>query len=267
MILRLLGLLMVFPCLAALDAAAYQLPEVLEYEVSLRGVNIGHVSVDARQTDQQILYRVKASATKWVSAIYEVEDFVESIEGKPPAGRTRKMESGRVPLKFTKIFKEGEHRVNEEVLFDYEKKWITTVDRLAGTRTIHTVKSMPLDLLSSLYYLRRSALTVGKSVYLPVYDNKALYTIELQVLRRETVKTKMGTFNALVVSPRMNISGLGLVYLPGDLHIWLTDDDRKVPVLIEKRIVVPPRSRVPESLKPMIEAAVGKVRAELTKRN
>lgn len=56
------------------------------------------------------------------------------------------------------------------------------------------------------------------------------------VMRKESVTTPAGTFRTVVVSSQMNIESEGLFYSPGSLTIWLTDDDQRVPVVIEKRI-------------------------------
>lgn len=98
-------------------------------------------------------------------------------------------------------------------------------------------------------------LQTGKSVFIDVVDNKQLYRTEVQVLRKESVKTSTGTVNTVLIKPLLNIRALGIMYLPGDLFIWLTDDERRIPVLVEKRIIIPPGSRIPEILSKGIQSS------------
>jgi hypothetical protein len=76
------------------------------------------------------------------------------------------------------------------------------------------------------------------------------------VLRRETVQTPAGSFRTIVISPEMDIESHGLFYAPGALKIWLTDDDKKVPVIIEKRIENLFRDGVPVYLQQFTPSSV-----------
>ena len=94
--------------------------------------------------------------------------------------------------------------------------------------------------------------------------------IEVAVLRKETVTTAAGTFRTLVVRSQMNLQREGLFYAPGPLTVWLTDDDQRVPVVIEKRIQGLFDRGVPAWLKLFVPASVKKdpvtletIRAEL----
>ncbi len=45
-----------------------------------------------------------------------------------------------------------------------------------------------------------------------------------------------GTFECLVIEPYLKFEGL--FKHQGQMHIWVTDDERKVPVLIKSKIVI-----------------------------
>lgn len=76
------------------------------------------------------------------------------------------------------------------------------------------------------------------------------------MLRKETVTTPAGVFRTVVISTQMNIDSAGLFFAHGPLTIWLTDDDRKVPVIMEKRIQGLFNQGVPLWLQPFIPAVV-----------
>ncbi len=93
------------------------------------------------------------------------------------------------------------------------------------------------DPLSSFYFLRTCELTPGKSVFIDYHSNDNVYRLEVQVLRRQRIKVKAGRFNCLVVRPLMETPGV--FFKPkGKLTIWLTDDQRKMPVLMKLKIRV-----------------------------
>jgi hypothetical protein len=88
------------------------------------------------------------------------------------------------------------------------------------------------DLVSALYRARALPLAPGAVYPLTVQHGTSLYAAELRVVGREAVKTNIGTTNAVAVQVRV----------PSDktldaqrLHIYFTDDERHVPLLIVTR--------------------------------
>ena len=57
----------------------------------------------------------------------------------------------------------------------------------------------------------------------------------VRVLRRETVKTRAGAFPCVVVEPALRDEGI-FIQKGRKLQIWLTDDARKVPVLMRVEV-------------------------------
>jgi len=54
------------------------------------------------------------------------------------------------------------------------------------------------------------------------------------VVKREKVKVPAGTFNTVCIKPKLKFEGLWRQ--KGDIHIWLTDDDRRLPVLVTSKV-------------------------------
>jgi hypothetical protein len=69
-----------------------------------------------------------------------------------------------------------------------------------------------------------------------VFDNKKLYKVEIQVLNKETVETPLGTFKTILIKPIMKSEGI--FYRKGDILIWLTDDEKKIPVMLKTKVPV-----------------------------
>jgi hypothetical protein len=56
------------------------------------------------------------------------------------------------------------------------------------------------------------------------------------VLRREELVTALGRFKTIVVQPLLKSEGI--FPRTGDIFIWLTDDDRRIPVQMKSKMFV-----------------------------
>jgi len=69
-----------------------------------------------------------------------------------------------------------------------------------------------------------------------IFDSKKLWNVEIQVLRKERVNSIMGDVNTIVVKPLMKSEGI--FNRKGDMYIWLTDDEKRVPVRMQTKVAV-----------------------------
>ncbi len=63
------------------------------------------------------------------------------------------------------------------------------------------------------------------------FENKKSIFFKLAVAGRETVKTRAGNFNCLVVRPFRQ--GKTLFKNEGDMQVWFSDDERRLPIQIQ----------------------------------
>jgi hypothetical protein len=84
--------------------------------------------------------------------------------------------------------------------------------------------------------MTRWDLKVGKSVFINIFDNKKVWKTEVQVLRKERIRVPAGEFNTIVVKPILKSEGIFLK--TGDIYIWATDDDVKLPVKLKSKAVI-----------------------------
>jgi hypothetical protein len=92
----------------------------------------------------------------------------------------------------------------------------------------------PLDDLSFLYYARTLPLRVGETYRLNRYFKESGNPVVLQVLRRDTVRVPAGTFHTVVIRPVIQTDGL--FGEDGQAEVYLTDDERRIPVLVRSRV-------------------------------
>jgi hypothetical protein len=120
--------------------------------------------------------------------------------------------------------------------FDHANK--TAVSRLnEDPPVILAIPDAVQDGLSLLYFLRtREDLTVGRHMDIEVVDSGKNWTIEVSVLAREKVATIAGKFDTIKV--RTHPKDTGGSVKKREVFLWLTDDDRKIPVRMKSTLKV-----------------------------
>jgi len=212
----------------AFCAHASSIPELLNYELTWAGVKIGSSSIETAFAGSTLEITSKVNSEPWSAPFYKVEDLeVSRLErvGKGFALRSYKMK-----------LHEGRHDWHRAVGLDRKKGKFNFVNLISFEKSSDKLVEPAWDPVSCLYHLRQLPLAVGKTVTVNVLDKGKVNRVKVKVLRRETVRTAAGSFRTIVVSPEMAIDSEGLFYARGPLTIWLSDDEKKVPVMIEKRI-------------------------------
>ena len=84
------------------------------------------------------------------------------------------------------------------------------------------------------FHVRQIPLQVGESRFIEIFDCEKSHNTEVQVLRREELSTPLGRFRTIVIRPVLKTPGI--FNRSGDLFIWLTDDDRRIPVQMKSKV-------------------------------
>ncbi len=235
----LLAMLIVAACFVAAVPAysrvaspeALQPGEVLVYDVSWsRMVSAGTAVMEVRQgtrDGKEVLDLVLTGRSRGLmEKLFPVNDRVLS-QFDPEHLRS-------VSYDISESF--GKRKRHKSLLFD----------RKNNTVVFNTDNELPLTLavpagsqdgLASLYYLRtRKDFVVGKTFSVDVHDSGKNWSIEVLTLGREHLSTPAGEFDTIMLRTRPLYDG---VYLgKGEVQIWLTDDSRRVPVLMKSSIKV-----------------------------
>jgi hypothetical protein len=126
---------------------------------------------------------------------------------------------------------EGTYKNDEVVYFD-------PVNRTAvrGVKTMRTLAS-PRDALGGFYYVRSLDLAVGNEITVNYADGKISKPIVVKVLRKEQVTVPAGTFDTIVVEPVLEETE-GIFKQEGRIWIWVTDDEKKMPVILKSKIAI-----------------------------
>ena len=138
-------------------------------------------------------------------------------------------------LKTAKRDEQGKRVRESEAKFDYDDKRVTYVETDPNDpsrpprRVASTIEENTQDMISAVYMLRRLPLAVGKEFVLKVSDSGLVYDIPVKVTGRERQKSILGRQWCWKAEPM--IFGKGrFIEQKGSLAIWITDDERRIPV-------------------------------------
>jgi hypothetical protein len=143
-------------------------------------------------------------------------------------------------LKTNKLDEQGKRVRISEANFDYEKRIVTWTERDPNQNQPPRVTSLDFtvpiqDVLSMIYYLRTQKLEVGKTFDIPVVDSGRMFLLPVAVTGRKRINTVLGRVYALRVEPAL-FGQDRMIRTNGKISIWITDDDRHLPVWAEVRI-------------------------------
>ena len=209
-------------------------PETLSYEVKWGVVSMGTSDVAVREVvdfNGQPAYHIVSTAktTGFGDRFYKVRDVNESWMH---VGDFRS-------LGYSKKLREGNFFRDEWVVFDYDNKGFLAKRVNKDESFSYSTGTIPgavQDILSSIYLLRPRKLAVGDEVVLDV-NTRSNWPLTIKVLRKHRVKVPAGTFSCVVVEPILRGEGI-FIQKGRALQVWLTDDERHIPVLMQVDILI-----------------------------
>ena len=205
---------------------AFDVGETLTFWLGWQGINGGEAVlsvVDTVKVGDRWAYHIKSVATsnKTISVFFKVEDRVETyVDVK-----------GIFPFWFEKHLSEGKYKADRYYTFDQLNNVVIT-----GKNDTIKIPEYTQDILSSFYFMRTQKLEPGKSFYISNFDNGKNYKVEVKVYKKEKVKVDAGKFNCIKIEPLLESEGL--FRKQGRLYIWLTDDERHIPVLMRSKAII-----------------------------
>lgn len=122
------------------------------------------------------------------------------------------------------------HRIFE--FYPEERRW----ERAETEDQGELPTDIPLDDVSFLYFVRTLPLEVGETYTFPRYFRDKGNPVTLKVLRKETIKVPVGTFETIVVQPIIKTSGL--FGDGGQAEVYFTDDDQRLLVQMKSRMPI-----------------------------
>src|SRR5581483_6868815 len=134
---------------------------------------------------------------------------------------------------------EGRRHRETKVAFDLaaRKASRTETDLIKKTELDKSEIDIPScvhDVIGGLYFLRTLRLQPDDHTEIPVSDGKKSVSARVDAQQREQVKTAAGTFQT--IRYEVFLFNNVLYRRSGRLYVWLTDDERRLPVQIRVRL-------------------------------
>lgn len=210
------------PQLRELAIQAMPVGEYLEYSVHFGKISAGRGALSLTTTDSlngRAIYLLTSRlwTNEFFSGFYRVDDLMKSwLDCR-----------GLFPWRYERTLREGKFKAFRKAVFDPLNQ-----RAFEGKDTL-TVPAYSQDLLSIIYYVRTLDLEVGKIIDLNSYVDKKVYPLRLTVEKKESVKVPAGKFECFLLVPGKQPGSN--VEPKGQMWIWLTTDQRRLPVRIQSR--------------------------------
>lgn len=216
------------PVYRTVENNAFDVGEELIFDVNYGFVTAGQARMSIPSYSWQkgrkcynLQFLVKS--TSFFDSFYRVRDRYEShldVEGL-------------FPWRFIQQIREGKYKRDFSARFDHDAKKAYT------TEGVYPLPPFTQDVLSAFYYMRTydySKLKSGQKVTLQNFYKDSTYTLTVVYHKRETIEVKAGTFKTIVLEPIMEEGGL--FKASGRILVWVTDDERKIPIQVDAEIPI-----------------------------
>lgn len=204
---------------------AFKVGEKLTFAIRWGAITAGYSTLEVHEIIEmngRKVYHIiaKTRSTSFFDKFFKVRDTVETFVDVESLCTWR----------FRKELNEGKYHKVKETIYDQRNHTATTKGNV--------VKVLPFvqDVLSALYYLRTHDIKTGRNYDIDVNTDKKNWALRVKVSKEEIVKTKAGKFRTICIEPVLREEGI--FKQKGRLWVWVTNDSKKIPVLMESKILV-----------------------------
>lgn len=175
--------------------------------------------------------RVEAKTSAVLDLFWKMRDTITStIEAKALA-----------PTRFTFSQRENQKVIDTEARFDRNtKKWFVHRDERRKVKK-YEFDQPPnvVDPITAVYLARSQDFRVGDHLYFNIFGGKYRYLLDLEVERREKIQIASGGVEAFKIVPRIkNLMKQGYAQRLNEASVWISADERRIPVMLSSRIFV-----------------------------
>ena len=99
------------------------------------------------------------------------------------------------------------------------------------------IAEMVIDIhtLIEIFSLRNKQLNINDVYNYSTYSSGKIKNINISVIGYENINTPFGIYESIVLSPKSS-DGKSAIKNKGDMKIWLTNDEKRLPIKIEVKL-------------------------------
>ena len=184
--------------------------------------------IDGRKVYQ---VRVEAKTSRMLDFIWRMRDTISStFDAKALA-----------PSRYTFSQRENSKVIDTEAKLDHAtKRWSVNRQHVGKETKIYQFDAQnTLDPITAVYLARSTDFKVGDKLYFKVFGGRYQYLLELFIEKKEPVALESGkTVEAYRIIPRIqNITKNGYASRLNEATIWISADERRLPIKLSSKIV------------------------------
>lgn len=213
---------------------AFQPGEKLTFRLRWTFINAGYATMEVlpmetRNGQREFHFVLTAKSNTFIDTFYKVRDRID-------AWANAAMEHS---LLYKKNQREGRHRRDEIVRFDWENIKAKYEDTYRKRQKQIDLMSGSFDPLSAFYYVRTQKISEGVVIKRPVTDGKKNVIGILTVVGREKITVDGKEYDTWLIIPDLkHIGGVFKKSPNAKVRLWVTADERQLPVKIASKVVV-----------------------------
>ena len=206
---------------------AFRRGELLKFDVNYGIVTAGEATMKVSDTvmRERKCYKVEFTlrSKPFFDIFYRVADSYSTILDS----------QGIFPWHFEQHIREGGY--SRDYIADFDQ-----LDHVAITeKGKRTIPPYVHDIMSAFYYARTVdyiGVKPGQVIRLQNFYKDSTNQLDVRNRGKQTIEVEAGKFNCIVVEPLVREGGL--FKSEGKIFIWLTDDDRKLPIRVNSKIPI-----------------------------
>lgn len=206
----------------------------LYYNLGILWLSAGEVKFKVEDLGNEYKFSALGTTYKSYEWFYKVKDYYETHVDKKTL----------LPTYSLRDINEGKYRLYDEITFDQASQ--LAISKRGKTKeeaviTTYPIESCMHDILSIFYFSRNlnfGEISMGSIFPIKIFIDKEIWPLQLEYRGREADKKikGLGKFKTLLFGPEV-IEGY---YFKKDteMNIWVTDDNNKIPLMIESPVSV-----------------------------
>jgi hypothetical protein len=225
-----------FDLTLSLHAGEKELPfhpgEEIKYSVRWERVKAGKASFRVRNLttvngEKAYCFILEIESNKYIDIIYKIRDRHE----------------GFANLDFTRSLlyrktQTGRDKRDVKVLFDWDKKTALYAN-FGGKRDPIKIPANTFDPLSAFYKMRTLKFKTGQDLSFHVTNGKKHFIQKATVIKKETITISSKTYDTYQLALAVNhFSGVFKKSENPTVKLWITADNRKIPVRIKIKVFI-----------------------------
>ncbi len=208
---------------------AFGYGEELYYRVGYRFITAGSgmFKIEPKPTDRNGIpcydIRFEVASLKSLEFLYRIRNSYRSLVDV----------DGIFSWYFEQKNREGNYRK------DYTAELNHMIGKARTSEGEFPLEPFTHDIVSAFFYVRTldlQSMKRGDVIALKNFYEKQTYPLAVRIMGRETIDVSAGRFRCVVVEPLVQEGGL--FQHKGRLLIWLSDDERKIPVKVATGILI-----------------------------